>query len=526
MSQEKLPMKKLKEILRLKYDGSMSNRAIARATLTSISTVSYYTRAFIQSGLRWHDVIKMDERDLVAKLSPYCMQLKSPRKMKVMPDFTHIHQSMKRKGVTLHLLWEEYTQRYALSTYSYPEYCRQYRQWRAGIRPSMRQIYKAGEKCLVDYAGPTVPIVHPKTGDVRQAVIFVGVLGASHYTYAEATWTRGHEDWLGSHTRMFGYFGGVTDLVIPDNEKAGVHSACYYDPVVNPHYAAWAAHYNTVVLPTRPYHPRDKAKAETAVQIVERWILARLRHYTFFSLSELNTAIVVLLEELNDKPFKKQPGTRRSQFEAFDQPALKPLPDIPYEFAQIKSVKVRLDYHVCVDKHYYSVPYHYLSQRVECRLSAHTVEMYQHGIRIASHARCREQGGYTTILEHMPEAHQKHQRWSPASFLTWSNQSLKAAGTGLNLTAASHVIHFDRWWNPAVENQATDRAFRIGQKKNVLVHKFVCRGTIEEKIDALVKEKMQLSNDILSDGGEVLLTELDDHALLNLVSLDLEKARI
>lgn len=437
MSQEKLSVKKLKEILRLKYACSMSHRAIARAVCTSASTVSYYVRAFKASGLRWQVASTMDERDLIEHMSPHCIQIKNKSFKKTPPDYREIHTALKRKGVTKQLLWQEYVQRCGSSSYSYTEYCRQYRQWYKGLRPSLRQHYKAGEKCFVDYAGPTVSVMHPNTGEVRQAMIFVGVLGASNYTYAEATWSRSRQDWLGSHSRMFSYFGGVTELVIPDNEKSGVQSACYYDPEINPHYAQWAKHYQTVILPTRPYHPRDKAKVETGVQVVERWILARLRHRQFFSLRELNEAIAVLLKELNHKPFKKQAGTRHSQFEALEKPALKSLPETPYEYADIKTLKVRLDYHIYLQKHYYSVPYQYLSQRVECRISAHTVEIYHHGIRIASHVRSDQKGMYSTHPEHMPEAHRQHQQWTPAQFIHWA----QLLGEGVKQVADYTVGH-------------------------------------------------------------------------------------
>lgn len=277
----------------------------------------------------------------------------------------------------------------------------------------------AGTKTFVDYAGPRVPIHDGVTGNVQQAVIFVGVLGASNFTFAEATFTRSLPDWIGSHVRMFHYFGGVTDMIIPDNEKSAVTKACYYDPEVNPNYSALAAHYGTAILPARPYHPKDKAKAEVGVQVVERWILARLRHRKFFSLPELNQAIAELLETLNNKPFNKLPGTRRSLYEKLDKVALKPLPAIAYEYKVIKSVQVNLDYHIEVAKHYYSVPHKYMGQRVEYQLTPHNVSVFYQGQRIAYHLRSHDIGQSTTLTEHMPHSHRQHHQWTPQTFLSW-----------------------------------------------------------------------------------------------------------
>jgi len=415
-------MRKLREVLRLKYDCQLTNRQIGAAAKTSASTVSYYTRAFMASGLCWPLEETLSDDELVQKLEPYCSQLKTKQIRKVLPDFAAMHQELKRKGITQQLLYEEYKSQHSDNAYSYSEYSRRYRQWKKRCKASLRQTYKAGEKCFVDYAGPKVTLYNSESGVTHEAVIFIGVLGASNYTYAEATLTRSIPDWLGSHQRMFEFFGGVPKMVIPDNEKAGVKSACYYDPELNPNYCAFAAHYQTTVLPTRPGRPRDKAKVETAVQIVERFILAKLRHHKFFSLEELNQAIAGLLTELNLAPFKKLPGTRHSQFESLDKPELKPLPQVPYEHAEIKRVQVRLDYHIEVDKHYYSVPHHLIGKTVEYRLTQRFLEVYYQGQRIASHARSSKMGAHTVVPEHMPEVHRKHQAWTPQTFLDWAKK--------------------------------------------------------------------------------------------------------
>jgi transposase len=277
----------------------------------------------------------------------------------------------------------------------------------------MRQDHRAGEKLFVDWAGQTVALVDRTSGEVHEAQVFVAVLGASNYTYAEATLGQGLADWIGAHTRALEFLGGAPEAVVPDNPKTGVTRACRYDPDLNPTDAEWAAHYQVAVLPARVRKPRDKAKVEVGVQVVERWILARLRHRTFFSLSELNAAIRALLEELNTRPFKKLPGSRREQFERLDYPALKPLPAERYRYAEWKKARVHIDYHVEVGGHYYSVPYALVKREVEVRLSAATVELFHQGRRVASHRRSPHPGRHTTVAEHMPQAHRQYAGWSP-----------------------------------------------------------------------------------------------------------------
>jgi hypothetical protein len=283
----------------------------------------------------------------------------------------------------------------------------------------MRQIHRAGEKCFVDYCGPTVPIIDPTTGVIREAAVFVGVLGASSYTFAEATWSQSLPDWLGSHSRMFAFFGGCPELVIPDNLKSGVSRACRYDPEINPSYQQLAAHYQVAVLPARPYKPQDKAKAEVGVQVVERWILARLRRLSFFSLGELNQAIRSLLVELNAKPFKQLPGNRRQAFEQLDRPALRPLPRQPYQYTEIKPVKAGCNYHVQFKDHHYSVPHPYVGETLELHATEAQVRLYFRQRQIACHPRKRHPG-YTTLAEHMPQRHQQHQAWTPQRLQGWA----------------------------------------------------------------------------------------------------------
>lgn len=437
MSQERLSMKKLREVLRLHYECHLSNRQIARALKLSATTVGNYLTAAQQCPQRWEDLQSQDDQQLMKLLGPHCQQLTSPLPKKSKIDYAQIHQELKKKGVTRELLHEEYQQHPQQKPISYSSFCRQYRDFKKKLKPSMRQTHSAGEKTFVDYAGPTIPIYDAKEQTLYQAVIFVGVLGASNFTFAEATRSRSLPDWIGSHVRMFEYFGGITEMLIPDNEKSAVSKACYYDPDINPNYTALAAHYQTAIVPTRPYHPKDKAKVEVAVQIVERWILARLRHQKFFSLVELNQAIAQWLEVLNNKPFKKLPGTRRSLYEALDKPALKALPQHPYEFKEIKKAQVNLDYHVEVDRHYYSVPHTYIHQHVDYHLSQHSVAIFYQGRQIAYHVRSYQIGKATTCKEHMPRSHWLHQQWTPQTFLNWS----QAVGPNMKIIAHYLIEH-------------------------------------------------------------------------------------
>ena len=286
----------------------------------------------------------------------------------------------------------------------------------------MRQEHRAGEKLFVDYAGQTVPVVDRETGGERQAQIFVAVLGASSYTFAEATWTQTLPDWTASHVRAFEFIGGCPELVIPDNLRSGVSRAHRYEPDLNPTYHDLARHYGVAVLRARVRRPRDKAKAEVAVQVVERWILAALRHRTFFSLVELNAAIAELLERLNARRFRKLPGSRRSQFELLDRPALRPLPASPYVFAEWKAARVSMDYHVEVDGHYYSVPHALVRRQLDVRLTARTVECFHRGQRVASHVRSPHRGRHTTAAEHRPEKHRRMGDWTPDRFIDWAEK--------------------------------------------------------------------------------------------------------
>jgi len=410
-------MRKIKEVLRLKWAKGLSNRQIARICGIGRPTVAEYLRRAGEAGLTWPLPAGLDEVVLERRLFPPPPAL--PARTRGLPDWSEVHQELKRKDVTLFLLWQEYRGSHP-EGYQYSWFCEHYRAWQGKLDVVMRQDHRAGEKLFVDYAGQTVPVVDRATGESREAQIFVAVLGASNYTFAEATWTQGLPDWIGSHQRCFAYLGGVPELVVPDNLRAGVSGAHRYEPDINPTYQDMAEHYGVAVLPARVRRPRDKAKVEAGVLVVERWILARLRHRTFFSLAELNVAIRELLEKLNNRPFRKLPGSRREHFEHLDQPALRPLPAEPYVYAEWKKARVHIDYHVAVDGHYYSVPHALIKKQLDVRITAQTIECFHRGQRIASHRRSHLKGRHTTVPDHMPEAHRQAGDWSPERLARWA----------------------------------------------------------------------------------------------------------
>lgn len=418
MTTKRVTMQKIKDILRLKFDAQLSLRQIALSLSLSLGVISKYVQRAEAAGLGWPLPDDLSDGELAALLQPGRQVSVMPGF--VMPDFRQIQIELKQKGMTRQLLWEEYAQIHPNAHYSYTRFTVLYKRWRNKQQLSMRQIHRVGEKLFVDYCGPTVPVVNPTTGEIRTAQIFVAVLGASSYTYAEATWSQKQPDWIGSHVRAFSFYGGVTQIVVPDNLKSAVTRACRYEPDLNPAYQQMAAYYGVAVVPARPYKPQDKAKAEVGVQLVERWILMRLRKQTFFTLASLNQSIHFLLEDLNRRAFKKRPGSRLEQFERLDKPVLKPLPDVPYEYRDIKKARVHLDYHVEFDGHYYSVPYQLVKEAVMVHAGDNTVAIFHQGKQVALHPRSHGKGSHTTDANHMAKAHRKHQEWSPQRFLRWA----------------------------------------------------------------------------------------------------------
>ena len=410
-------MRKIRDVLRLRLSAGLSIRQIKSSTKVSVGAIQKLLVRAEELELTWPLPDDLDDTRLAQLFYPRTDPGVSTRFQ--VPEWPAIHQALKHKGMTKQLLWKEYTEQYPNRCYSYSQFCDRYQRWRQSQKRSMRQTHRAGEKCFVDYCGQTVPIIQPDTGEVRNAQIFVGVLGASNYTYAEATLTQGLPDWLGSHVRMLDFFGGCPAMIIPDNLRSGVSKACRYDPDLNPSYQQWAAHYQLAVVPARPYKPKDKAKAEVGVQIVERWILARLRRHSFFTLAELNQCIRTLLEDLNRKPFKQLPGNRREAFERIDQAALRPLPVHAYRFEEIKSVKVNIDYHIQYRQHHYSVPHQYVGETLELHGSETVVAVYFRQRLVASHP-SKHGPGITTDPNHMPKRHLKQQQWTPGRLKNWA----------------------------------------------------------------------------------------------------------
>lgn len=413
-------MRKIKEVLRLKWINGLSNRQIAATCGISRPTVSEYLRRTAEAGLSWPLPDDLDDSQLESKLFP---PSNLPAQYRGIPDWSHInHEIRHNKHVTLFLLWQEYRQSNP-EGYQYSWFCENYRAWQSKLDWVMRQDHRAGEKLFVDYAGQSVPIIDRTTGEIHEAQIFVAVLGASNYTYAEATWSQTLPDWIGSHIRTFAFLGGVPELVVPDNLKSGVNKAHRYEPDLNPTYQDMASHYGVAIMPTRVRKPRDKAKVEGAVLIVERWILAALRHQQHFSLGQLNATIRELLKKLNTRPFRKLPGCRAEHFEQLDKPLLQPLPAEHYVYAEWKKARVSIDYHIAVEGHYYSVPCALIKKEVQVRMTHNTIECFYKGNRIASHCRSDQKGRHTTVSSHMPESHRQAGEWTSERLILWASKT-------------------------------------------------------------------------------------------------------
>jgi transposase len=376
------------------------------------STFREMMRRFEASGLTWPLPLDLKDSELEDRLYGET-RTKQGFRRRAEPDWAALNRELKKKHVTLQILWDEYIEAHP-DGYRYSRFCDLYRSWEARLPVTMRQTHLGGDKLFVDYAGDTVPvIIDRRSGKTQPAHIFVAVMGASSLTFAYATWSEALPDWVDAHVQAFGYFGGAPRLLVPDNPKVAIVKACLYEPQVNRTYGELAAHYDTAVLPARPRRPRDKAKVEAAVRIAERWLLGKLRHRKFYSLAEVNAAIGELLVWLNNQQIRRyQRRTRRQLFEEIDAPRLKPLPGEPYALAEWRIAKVGIDYHVDGGDHFYSVPYRYARQHVEVRLTARAVEIFLGGERIAAHLRGSGDGKHTTIDDHMPSSHRRYRDWT------------------------------------------------------------------------------------------------------------------
>ena len=426
-------MNKATEVIRLILLTVLSNRTIGRTFGLSHNTVGRYREILLQNDLDWETIKEMNASDIESLLKSKRHRIES----KSQPDFIYIHQEMQKKHVTLQLLWEEYRLTNPDNAYSYSQFTHYYRQYVGRLDRSMRQTHRAGEIVFVDFAGRTITYIDAETGEERKAQVFVGVLGCSNYTFVYAIPSQKVPDWIDAHNRMYQFFGGVPQVVVPDNLKSAVIKAGS-EPILNRTYLEQSKYYGLVILPARVRHPKDKSKGEGGVLLASRWIMAKLRHHQFFSIEEINAAIAELLWQLNERPFKRLPGCRRSRFEELDKPMLSPLPCEPFEYAEWTSPnKTGPDYHMHVKGHYYSVPHALVGEHVEARVSAKVVEIMHQGKRIASHVRSGEVGGHTTLPEHQPKAHRFYAEQTPDRFIEWA----KSIGTSAEAVIQSQFTN-------------------------------------------------------------------------------------
>ena len=410
-------MRQIHEILRLKYQNQLSIREIARSCGLPTSTVGDYLKRAQAAAIGWPLPEGLSEPQLLERLMAVAVEPSDP--CPALPDWTYIHAELRRKSVTLQLLWQEY-RRLEPAGYGYSRFCELYQRWAGTLEPVLRQVHLPGEKMFVDWAGQTVPMANEQNGTVSEAHLFVAVLGASNKTFAHAFADEKLNSWIAAHAKAYAFFEGVARVTVPDNLKTGVSQPCRYEPVIHRSYQEMAAHYGTVIIPARIKKPRDKSKVETGVQIAQRQILAALRDQRFFSVGELNQGIGPLLTKLNAQAFQKLEGSRDSWYEAQEKARLLPLPAGPFELAIWSKAKVNIDYHVVVENHYYSVPYSLIHQPVDVRLTGHTVELFQAAKRVAAHVRSDQPGRFTTLEEHRPKAHQKYLEWTPGRIVAWA----------------------------------------------------------------------------------------------------------
>jgi len=419
MAAERVPMRKLREVIRLKLQLGLSGRAIARSCHLSPSTASDYLARVAVAKLIWPLPQALDDDGALSRL--LFPDEHAPVPDRPEPDWAWVHSELRRKHVTKLLLWQEYREAEP-GGYQYSAFCERYLRWARPLSATMRQEHRVGEKCFVDFSGDGIDVIDPLTGECALAKLFVAVLGGSSLTYAEPALSEDLPTWVGCHVRAFDYFGGVSEIWTPDNLRSGVKKACKYDPEINRTYADLARHYDAVVIPARPYKPRDKAKVEAGVLLAERWILAVLRNRTFYSLGDLREAVKGLVERLNNRPMRRLKKSRRELFETLERGALKPLPSHPYELAEWARPMVQIDYHVAFDEHFYSVPYQLLGEQLDLRATEKTIEIFKGGNRITSHVRSRVKYGYTTKLEHMPRNHREYADWSPTRLVQWAKK--------------------------------------------------------------------------------------------------------
>jgi len=454
-------MRKIREVLRLKHECKLKHRAISASVGISKGSVSDYLKRAVEAGLSWEQASELDDAQVEQLLFKLPGRNEPPGRAPI--DFNWVHRELRRTGVTLQLLWVEYCEQVSADpggqrAYQYSQFCDLYRSFRKKLDVSMRQVHRAGEKVFIDYSGKRPSIIDRATGEVTEVELFVAVLGASNYTYAEATRSQKLGDFIGSCVRTLEYFGGVPQVAVPDQLRSAVTGPDRYDPEINPSYAEFAAHYGMAVVPARPRKPKDKAKVENGVLIAQRWILACLRNRIFYGLDDLNVAIAELVERLNDRPFQKLEGCRRSAFESIDRPALQPLAAKRYELAHWKKVGVNIDYCFDYDARIYSVPYTLIGQRVDVRATTSTIEVFHKARRIVTHRRSYGPKGTATILEeHRPKSHRQYGDWPPSRVIGWARSVGPAAGE-----VVEHILQ--HWTHPEAGYRSCMALIRDGKK--------------------------------------------------------------
>lgn len=493
MARERIPVRKIREVLRLVHECRLSQREAAAAVRVAPSTVQDYLKRADAAGLGWP--LPEDLGD--ERLEVLLFRRDETRQVRGMrsPEWQTVYAEKRKKGVTLQLLWQEYRASNP-DGYSYSRFCELYARWAKRLNPTMRLDHRAGERAYVDYAGVTLPYVDAETGEARDATVFVAVLGASSYTYAEAQTSQDLTSWLWGHVGAFEFWGGVPAVVVIDNLKSGVQSPCRYEPTVNDSYHELAVHYGVAVIPARVRHPRDKSKAESAVQSVERWVIAALRKDHLVGLAGANRAIRQRLDWMNDRPMRDFGRSRRQLFEDLDRPALQPLPRSRFQLALWKKAKVSIDYHVEYDRHYYSVPHGLIHATVDVRATPTTVEIVHRGTRVASHPRSQVHGGHTTRAEHMPESHREYAEWTPARVLRWAGEvGANTARLAAEIMASREhpeqgfrscmgIVRLSKEYSPERLEMAARRALDHG----VLSYKGV-RKILDNGLDSLPEEE-------------------------------------
>lgn len=470
-ARRELTMRQLRQMLRLHHDG-VSAREIARTLGVARSTIQDNIARAHAAGIGWPLPIEWSDEVLDERLFARS-GVKPGRRRYSEPDWATLSRELKRPGVNLMVLWEEYRESHPTG-YAYSRFCDLFREFERRLSPVMRQHHVAGDKVFVDYSGKKIAIVDPRTGEIRDAEIFIAVAGASNYTFAEATWTQALPDWIGAHVHMFRFFQGVSRLLIPDNLKSGVHKASFYDPEINRSYAMMAAHYGVGILPARPYRPRDKAKVEAGVRFAQTYILGRLRHQTFFSLADANSAIALVLERMNGHVMRRIGLSRSDLFASVERPLLRPLPATDYEFAEWRLTRVGIDYHVEAYDFYYSVPHALIRAQVDLRITSRIIEVFHRGQRVAVHERRYGGRRHGTDPAHMPSAHRRYAEWSPSRFQRWARSigpNTEALVIAV-LTNRPHpeqgfrtclgVLRLFRGIAPARAEAVADRALAIG----------------------------------------------------------------